>query len=122
MNPQVTNIAGRITLVRRYLAIAMDADLTVAYMDRLFGWSPLTWRRYERAEMRPVRDKVGQIVALCAQHGLTWATEEWIDYGKGEGPPAIGIAPVSKRRAAREGLRGEPLPHPAVLKKKRRSG
>ena len=95
MTAAASTIADRITLVRRYLAIAMSEDLTRADMDRVFGWSPLTWRRYELAEMRPVREKVEQIVALCGQYGLTWATEQWIDYGKGKGPPPVGEPPVT---------------------------
>jgi hypothetical protein len=110
---------GRITLFRRYLAIAMGQDLNPKRMQELMGFGGAIWGRWESDEMRPREDKLQAMAKLAARYGLTWVTPEWLDYGAGDGPPAIGV-PVANVPTKPKAVRGEKLVRPEDEAAKRR--
>lgn len=84
----------RLVTLRRYLAIAMNDDLTPRGMEELVGVSNGMWGRYESGETRPRRDVIERLTTLAIRHGLDWATAGWLDYNEGEGPPPVATGPI----------------------------
>lgn len=117
MPEKSTGIGGRLAKARRFLAVVLDEDMPRSRAAELLGVSAPTWTRWEKEDDRPSRDNVLTFARLCQDSGLVGVTAAWLEYGEGEGPQ-IGTA----KRGHREGLRGERLPHPSSLKKKRRAG
>jgi hypothetical protein len=110
----------RLATVRRWLAVVRGEDVTQEKAAGFVDVRGATWSRWESGKLQMPRDRVQVLARICQQHGLTWVTAAWLDYEEGSGPPTVGHMPPAKR-GHREGLRGEPLPRPA-LNKKRRAG
>jgi hypothetical protein len=98
-------VPERIATIRRWLAVALDRDVTRSDAGPLVGTTGATWGRWENGELPVSRDFVLAIAKVAQDAGLLWATAAWIDYAEGAGPPVF-----AKRPPMRDAKKAPRLP------------
>jgi transcriptional regulator with XRE-family HTH domain len=99
--------AERLAQCRRVLSVILNRDINQAQMAELCGLSAGYWSHLETGHRGASRETIEKIVAALQAYGMTYVTPGWIDYGEGDGPPIIGIAPVEIKSKTRKGRKLE---------------
>lgn len=101
------SVGDRLAQCRRVLSVILDRDIKQEEMAEIIGFGPAIISHWETGRRRPSRDAVAQIVDRLHAYGMDWLTPAYLEYGVGDGPPAIGKLPERPLRDAKPAERLE---------------
>lgn len=93
-------VGERLAQTRRLLSFVLARDVSQDELAVMAGLANGSMSQWEKGHKRPSRDTLQRIIAVLHKHGMAYITLGWLDYGEGEGPPSLGVAPPAPKRAA----------------------
>lgn len=86
-------VGERLAQARRLFSFVVGRDVSQDDLAIMAGLAKGSMSQWEKGHKRPSRDTIQRIVNVLHQHGMTYITVAWIDYGEGSGPPILGSVP-----------------------------